>query len=67
MYVLDTNSLVYFFKGEGRVGEQLLARKPAEVALPAVAATALAHRATLVTHNTREFGRVRGLGLEDWY
>ena len=130
MYVLDTNSVVFFFKGEGRVGEMLLACKPAEVALPAIvlyelevgvsrsksparrrgqldtlldatrvipfgrvearagaqiraelertgegigpldtliAATALAHRGTLVTHNTREFRRVRGLSLEDWY
>jgi len=32
-----------------------------------IAATALAHRGTLVTHNTREFRRVRGLSLEDWY
>jgi tRNA(fMet)-specific endonuclease VapC len=31
-----------------------------------IAATALAHGATLVTHNTREFGRVLGLLLEDW-
>lgn len=31
-----------------------------------IAATALAHDVTLVTHNTREFGRVEGLALEDW-
>jgi len=130
VYVLDTNSVVFFFKGEGRVGERLLARKPTEVALPAIvlyelevgvlrsraparrreqletllgatriipfgpaealaaaqigaalersgegigpldtliAATALATRATLVTHNTREFRRVPGLRVEDWY
>ena len=130
MYVLDTNSVVFFLKGQGRVGEALLARKPAEVALPAIvlyelevgvvrskspsrrreqldalvdailvipfgraearaaaeiraglersgegigpldtliAATALANAATLVTHNTREFRRVRGLAVEDWY
>ena len=130
MYVLDTNSVVFFFKGEGRVAEALLARKPDEVALPAIvlyelevgvlrskdpgrrrgqldtlveatrvlpfgrgeartaarirtelerssdgigpldtliAATALANRGTLVTHNMREFRRVRGLTVEDWY
>ena len=129
MYVLDTNSVVFFFKGQGRVGERLLAQKPVEVALPAIvlyelevgvvrskaparrreqldtlldatrvipfgpaearaaaqiraelgsgegigpldtliAATALVSRGTLVTHNTREFRRVPGLSVEDWY
>jgi tRNA(fMet)-specific endonuclease VapC len=130
VYVLDTNSVVFFFKGEGRVAERLFEQKPADVALPAIvlyelevgvlrsnaparrraqletlagaaavlpfgrpealmaarvrstleesgeaigpldtliAATALAARATLVTHNTREFRRVPGLRIEDWY
>ena len=31
-----------------------------------IAAIALAHGMTLVTHNTREFERVRELNLEDW-
>ena len=31
-----------------------------------IAATALEHSATLVTHNTREFARVPGLVVEDW-
>ena len=130
MYVLDTNTLIYFFRGQGKVAERLLATPPAEVAIPAVsvyelevgiakstqpakrrrqfdelldtvtvlpfdrvaavaaagvrsalekagrpigpldtliAGTALAHRATLVTHNTREFKRVSKLALIDWY
>jgi tRNA(fMet)-specific endonuclease VapC len=129
MYILDTNSVIYFFKGMGRVAERLLATPPREVALPAVvlyelelglaksaspdrlrsqlqeltsvvevlpfgeeeavaaasiragleragepigpydvliAGTAL-HRGTLITHNVREFGRVKGLLLEDWF
>ena len=31
-----------------------------------IAATALAHNLTLVTHNLREFSRVTGLKVEDW-
>jgi tRNA(fMet)-specific endonuclease VapC len=31
-----------------------------------IAAIALAHDVTLVTHNTREFGRIEGLKLQDW-
>ena len=129
MFALDTNTLIYFFKGRGRVADNLLARSPTEIAIPAVvayeietgiaksaaretrrhqfdellamvalwpfgkpelaqaasirahleaagqpigpldtliAATALANRATLVTHSTREFERVPGLVVADW-
>jgi len=31
-----------------------------------IAATALAHVDTLVTHNVREFSRIPGLQIEDW-
>jgi tRNA(fMet)-specific endonuclease VapC len=36
MYVLDTNSVVYFFKGMGRVSERLLSTPPRDIAIPAV-------------------------------
>src|SRR5262245_59199608 len=32
-----------------------------------IAGTALAHGARLVTHNTKEFARVPGLHLDDWF
>jgi tRNA(fMet)-specific endonuclease VapC len=130
MYVLDTNTLLDYFRGKGDVGVNLLARPPSEIALPAVvayevwvgvlgsqnarrrqtqyeqfltavevlpfdsvvarraaelrhalelrgegigpldtliAATALVHNATLVTRNLREFGRVQGLRVIDWF
>ena len=130
MYLLDTNTLVYFFRGEGDVSRRLLAAVPASILVPSVvvyelevglaksqesarrrrqleallsavrvvpfgveearaaakvrarleaegtplgpldtliAGVALAHRAVLVTRNTREFGRVAGLRVENWY
>jgi tRNA(fMet)-specific endonuclease VapC len=130
MYLLDTNTLIYFFKGQGRIAERLLSTSPTEVAVstlvvyeievgiakstqPAkrrrqlaellsvikvlpfdqaaasaaagvratlegrghpigpldtlIAGTAISQRATLVTHNTREFKRVAKLALEDWH
>ena len=36
MYVLDTNTLIYFFKGMGNVATRLLATSPAEIAIPSV-------------------------------
>lgn len=130
MFVLDTNVVIHYFKGQGRVAERLLSTPPNEVALPSIAVfelevgvlrsdnvsrrreqlrlflevvttlpfgraeataaagvrtdletrglpigpfdvliagTALAQHATLVTRNTREFGRVDGLTVENWY
>jgi tRNA(fMet)-specific endonuclease VapC len=130
MYALDTNTLVYFFRGEGGVASRLLAAPPRDIAVPSVvvfelevgiarsnqpkkrrgqldallalvtvlpfdhaaarcaaeldaalaaagtpigpmdtliAGSAVARRATLVTHNVREFRRVKGLKIEDWY
>jgi tRNA(fMet)-specific endonuclease VapC len=119
---LDTNTVIYFFKGMGRVAENLGKEAPRDIAIPAVvlyelevgiarssrprqrresldallevihilpfderaasasagmrglgpidtliAGTALAHSATLVTHHTKEFSRVRGLRLLDWF
>jgi hypothetical protein len=35
-YCLDTNTLIYFFKGLGNVSKHLLATPPNEIAIPAV-------------------------------
>jgi tRNA(fMet)-specific endonuclease VapC len=51
----------------GRVRESLTsAGTPIGANDMLIAAQALAHNLTLVTHNTREFGRVAGLKIEDW-
>jgi tRNA(fMet)-specific endonuclease VapC len=50
-----------------RIGAELLKRgTPIGPNDLVIAATALAHQVTLVTHNTAEFSRVPGLRLEDW-
>jgi tRNA(fMet)-specific endonuclease VapC len=36
MFALDTNTVIYAFKGLGRVGERLLRTPPCEIALPSV-------------------------------
>ena len=36
MYVLDTNTLIYFFKGKGSVAERLLREAPEDIAIPAI-------------------------------
>ena len=129
-YVLDTNTLIYFFKGLGKVKNRLLSTPPSEIGVPAIvlfemelgiaksssprkrisqlhdfmvlvnvipfgeseaktaaqiraklekkgipigpydiliAACAKANDLVLVTHNLKEFKRIEGLRLEDWY
>lgn len=36
MYLLDTNTLIYFFKGEGQVAQHLFAHSPLEIAIPSI-------------------------------
>lgn len=130
MYVLDTNTLIYFFKGLGNVYTVLLKEAPNNIGIPTIvlyelevgiaksnsadkriaqlealtsivnilpfgmndvrfaaairadletkgtpigpydvliAATAISNKGILVTHNTKEFERIEGLQLEDWY
>lgn len=129
-YILDTNTIIYFFKGSGQVADNLLQTPPKDIGIPAIvlyelevglgkskapskrrkqlqtlvdlvsvipfgneeaecaakvrtsleklgtpigpidnliAGTALANKVTLVTHNTSEFKRIKGLKLIDWY
>ena len=36
MFVLDTNTLIYFFRGEGEVARRLLSTAPANIAVPTI-------------------------------
>jgi tRNA(fMet)-specific endonuclease VapC len=129
-YILDTNTLIYFFKGIGNVSAQFLATKPQDIGIPSIvifelevgigqstypkkrriqlrdlislvniipfnlddarqaskirirlekmgqpigtydiliAASAVSRNSTLITHNIKEFRKIKGLKIEDWY
>lgn len=36
MWVLDTNTLIYFFKGMGQVADNLLKRSPRDIGIPSI-------------------------------
>jgi len=36
MYILDTNTLIYFFKGMGNVSHKFLETSPKEIAIPSI-------------------------------
>ena len=37
MYLLDTNSVIYFFKGMGRIAQNLFLHSPKEIFIPSIA------------------------------
>jgi len=36
MYILDTNTLIYYFKGMGNVSQKLLSKSPQNIGVPAI-------------------------------
>lgn len=36
MYVLDTNTLIYFFKGKGKVAQKMFRKAPSDIGVPAI-------------------------------
>jgi tRNA(fMet)-specific endonuclease VapC len=63
--VIDYGARAAVFYGELRTGLEKRGQPIGPMDMM-IAAHALALDATLVTHNTREFARVKGLRLEDW-
>ena len=37
LYLLDTNTLIYFFKGIGNVADNLLSKSPKDISIPSIA------------------------------
>jgi tRNA(fMet)-specific endonuclease VapC len=70
--VLRTLRVLPFGEAEARAAARIRARlesegRPIGPLNLLVAATALEQQAVLVTHNIKEFRRVKGLRVEDWY
>jgi predicted nucleic acid-binding protein len=77
MYLLDTDHISIFDRG-GRTAQPLLAkltRIPQDLRRTyprlgtmdlKIASIALVHRATLLTRNTKDFGQIKNLVIEDW-
>jgi tRNA(fMet)-specific endonuclease VapC len=70
--LLRSLEVLPFAEGEARAAARIRADleragKPIGPLDLLIAATALEQRAVLVTHNTKEFRRVKGLRVEDWY
>ena len=64
MYVLDTNIVAYFFRGEGRVAERLLATPPRQIALPAIVTYELRYGVARVPKAKRLASQLQS--LLDW-
>ena len=69
--LLNAISVLPFERKDARVASQLRAnlnsqRTPVGAYDVLLAASALRRGLKIVTHDAREFGRVGGLGLEDW-
>jgi predicted nucleic acid-binding protein len=54
-YVIDTDILIYYLKNNPTADMDLL-----------IASICMANDLTLVSNNTRHFGRIAGLKLENW-
>ena len=48
MHVLDTNTVAYFFRGEGRVADRFLATRRSQIAIPSIVAYELRYGAERV-------------------
>lgn len=61
-YLFDTNVCIIYLKGINLNVKGI----PIRAYDLQIVAIALANNLMLVTHNTKEFGRVDGLQVEDW-
>jgi tRNA(fMet)-specific endonuclease VapC len=53
-YILDTNTLSYFFRGEGAVSERLKAQRPADIGIPAPVLYESRHGALRLSSGARQ-------------
>ena len=61
MFLLDTNTLIYFFRRRGEVGKRLLATPPAQVAIPSICAYEIEVGIALSTNPAKRLAQWREL------
>ena len=59
-YILDTNTIIYFFKGTGNVSHRLLSFLPKEIGIPAIVYYELLFG---IFKSSRQKEKIRQLGL----
>ena len=71
-YMLDTNTVSFALRGQGRVAARLLEHRPSQLSISSITLAELRFGAearrsrTFVTNNAKHFERVVGLKTEDW-
>ena len=71
-FLLDTNVISDFVRGDAVVQSNLRTSAPADVAVSAITVMEIAYglarnpRKVMITHNVSEFSRVQGLRFLDW-
>ena len=58
MYILDTNTLIYFFKGVGDVAGTLLSKSPKDIYIPAIVLFELKLGIAKSTHPAKRKGQL---------
>ena len=61
MYVVDTNTLIYFFKGMGNISNKFLAISPKEIAIPSIVLYELEYGIAKSTSPKKRQGQLKEL------
>ncbi len=63
MYLLDTNIISYWMRGDRTVIDRIKTLSPSDLSISSIA---IANKLTIITHNVKEINRINKLKVEDW-